>query len=552
MTAVEFPDGTTPDDVWLDRYRQVVYRVPDAETHDAPDGHEPTGDDLYIAPVGPELARMNGADVELVEAVPRDEDLGPDLVADLAGQLTVDDITKDRQLATFTYEAIREAGRGPFLATPNGDLYVYDDGVWRGPPTGEQRLRELADRALGANSSINVLRELMDKVRARDTVAREDLGRPPGTVATPDGLLDLRTGETRDLRPKDYALTRIQATPAPDVDYAGSRWAEFIEDAVPDAFERAKLQEYAGYTLLPSQPFKRALFLIGPTDAGKGVTLKAIEAVLGPENVAHQPLSALLDSRWGTDKIHGKMANLDNEVSPKAIKRVEAFKRLTGGEDTVTAERKGQPTYEFTVTTKFIWATNQFPRVPHADDAFWNRCLFVEFPESVPAAEQDPALLDALRDERDVILSWMLEGLDELLDAGQFTAERDLDDRRALTMSFGGPIEQFIYEALEVTGDRQDVIHKGDLYDALARFVHFHEFDETPPQQTLTKQLTRRPGVGTGRSRRIDGDEDQPHVYQGLRPVEDAFRRIQADVPAHAAAEDAEQRDQQAFMEDRR
>lgn len=142
----------------------------------------------------------------------------------------------------------------------------------------------------------------------------------------------------------------------------------------------------------------------------------------------------------------------------------------------------------------------------------------------------------------------MLDGLDRLLANGGFTGERDLDERRALTMSFGSPVDQFVYEALEITGDRQDVIHKGDTYEAFARFCHFKEFDETPPPQTLTKQLKRRPGISTGRSRRIRAEEDQPHVYQGLRPVPDLFKRIQADVPRNAAAEDAEQRDQQSFM----
>jgi len=552
VTTIEFPAETTPDDVWLPRFRRVVYRVPEPDGFDAPEGHEPTGDDLFTGPSAPELKTLNGEDIEIVEATQNAEDLNPDLVEQLAGVMCVEDIAKDRQLAHFAYEAINEAGAGPFLATPDGELFVYRDGVWHGEPDGEQRLRELAGRALGAQNSVNVLRELENKVKEQATVARDTLGRPPGTVATPDGLLDLRTSDIRRLRPKDYCLGRITASPAPEENYHGSRWAESIEDAVPDPSEQVKLQEYAGYTLLPGQPFKRALFLVGPTDSGKGTFLKAIEAVLGAENVAHQPLRALLDSRWGTDKLHGKMANLDNEVSPKAIKRVEEFKRLTGGEDTVTAERKGQPTYEFTVTQKFIWATNQFPPVPHADDAFWNRCLFVEFPNSVPADEQDSDLLETLRDEADIILAWMLEGLEALLDAGQFTAERDLDDRRALTMSFGGPVEQFIYEALEVTSDPQDVIYQGDLYDTLARFCHFKEFDETPVKQTFTKQLTRRPGVSSGRSRRVESDEEQPHVYQGLRPVPDLFKRIQSDVPRHASADEAEQRDQQAFTEDRR
>lgn len=274
--------------------------------------------------------------------------------------------------------------------------------------------------------------------------------------------------------------------------------------------------------------------------------------VLGSDNVSHQSLHDLINSRWGIDKIHGNMVNISDEVSPNAISRVERFKKLTGGGDTVTAERKGQPTYEFTVRQKFIFATNQFPRVPDADDAFWNRCLFVEFPDTV--SNPDETLLDDLRDERQVILSWMLDGLRRLLERGRFSRERPLDDRRALALSFGTPTEQFAHEALEITGDPQDVIHQGGLYEAFTRFCHFNQFDETPIKGTFTRNLTARPGVGRGQSRRVarpDDPEDRPQVYQGVRPVPGLFKRIQADVPPHAYAEDANQEDPEAFVERR-
>lgn len=528
-----FPAGLTPGDLWLDRWGQIVYRV-ESEDFQPPEGHEPAGEGQFIARPGASLQDLNGADIELVEGSLRHESYNAELVAEMAATHTIEEISKDRELAHYAYEAIREAGKGPFLATASdGEIFVYDGGVWRGHPHGEERLRELAGQALGPYSSVNVLRELESKVRERATVHRSALGRPPGTVGTPDGLLELESRDLRDLRPKDYVLNRITVAPDPEAPIEDSRWWSFIEEAVPDGQDRAKLQEYAGYCLLPGQPYKKALFLVGPTNSGKGTFLKAIESVLGTANVSHQPLDRLVNSRWGTDKLYGRMANVANEVSPGAIKRIERFKELTGGEDTVTAERKGQPTYEFTVRQKFAFATNQFPQVPHADDAFFARCLFVEFPNSVD--EPDTNLLDDLREERATILNWMLDGLTRLSANGGFSGERSLDDRRALTRSFGSPVEQFVYELLDVTGHPDDIIHQGDLYNAFTRFCHFKEFSDTPVKQSFTKDLTKRPGVSTGQSHRVDdGDEDRPRVYQGVRPIEEAFKRIQADIPSYA------------------
>lgn len=484
------------------------------------------------------------------------QEVTPQAVAEEAGVSDVNQISTHYEKAYYVYQVIRRSEH--FRATADGEVFHYRKGIWHGSkadPPGEQRLRELGHAGLGPEYGGKTLDELVEKVRAIDGIPRHKLGIKGEVRATPDGLLDLREGKiTRELEPEDYALNRISVAPDPQARYEGSDFAKFIEGAVPDETERLKLQEYAGYTLLPGQPYKKALFCIGPTDSGKGTFLKAITAVLGKDNVANQTLKNLVDSRWGLDKVFGQMANIRNEVTPKGLSNISLFKEMTGGEDTVSAESKGKPTYEFVVTQKFLFATNQFPRVPDADDAFFNRCLFVEFPNTVPTEKQDHELNDKLREERPVILNWMLEGLRRLLDQEQFTAELSIDERRALTKSFGSSIEQFVYDCLELTGNPEDMVHKSGLHDALARYCNFHDF-ETPVQRTFTTELKSKPGVSDGQSRRVSkvmtipDPPNQPDVFKGIRVNELALKEIQADAPAHVTADDHDDRSGQDTLD---
>lgn len=97
----------------------------------------------------------------------------------------------------------------------------------------------------------------------------------------------------------------------------------------------------------------------------------------------------------------------------------------------------------------------------------------------------------------------------------------------------GNTVERFATSCIEVTGDADDVVHKGDLYTMFTRFADFMGRDPEV-QQTFTKQLKEIGGVGDGRSRRVTGEVDRPHVFEGIRVIPSAVEKIQAEHPRHA------------------
>ena len=444
---------------------------------------------------------------------------------------SVEDL-RTHKLAHYTWDLAKETDNDNILALRNGPIYSYDDGVWA--DRDQQRLRDIGSTALRSEYRKSVRDELEERVRTDRDKHPDELGAPDGTIATEGGLLDLLRRDTVPLEPEHYATSKIPVEPDADADCP--EWRSFLDDSIDDDDARQRLQEYAGYCLWHhQQQFGKALFLVGPTDSGKGTALTAIRNVLGGENVAAESLRNLVDSRWGKASLVGNIVNMRNEVSPQGLKNVEQFKELTGGEDEVDAEFKGQDKFKFVVTQKFLFATNQMPSVENADEAFYNRLLFVEFPHTVPAQEQDKQLDAKLEDERAGILNWMLDGLQRLLKQGHFTGERSIGGKKELCDAFGGVIDRFTHNCLMVSGDEDDVVAKRDLEELAKRYAE--SIDKEPEWDKMsgfTQSMSQQIGISQGQ-KRLGGENTR--VFRGVRIKPEIVYQFNAEPRAVTAGD---------------
>lgn len=400
------------------------------------------------------------------------------------------------------------------LATrETGELYACHDGVWQ--PDGEQVLREHARRAMTSEYSTAVLRELKDHVHATNAVAVDDLGAPQGTVAVHNGLLDLRAGELRPLRPEDHALHRLPV--AYDPEARCPRWRSFLEEVVDDESGRDQLQEYVGYCLAGGEPWlKKALMIFGPTDAGKTVFLETVERLFGEEANAAQTPQYLANERWGLHQLVGKPVNIRHDIDAARIQKLGKLKEIIDG-NTVMAEQKGKDPYQFKPETRHLFAANRAPQRAVDDEAFWNRWVTVVFPKSVPPEQQTPKnkLLSELTDELPGILNWALDGLDRLIKQDGFTDEQSPDEVRRLWEQYGTPVERFKTARLERAPD--SAVPKERIRQEFTLFCLENGYEDLSDQE-LNRELTADPAIGEGQ-RRVDGD--RPRVYTGVRLVED-------------------------------
>jgi putative DNA primase/helicase len=86
------------------------------------------------------------------------------------------------------------------------------------------------------------------------------------------------------------------------------------------------------------------------------------------------------------------------------------IKLMTGG-DRLSCRALYQNLFEFEPQFKLWVATNDLPKVTGTNDAIWRRIRVIEFPVTIPPAEQDKSLSERLVAELPGILQWALEGL---------------------------------------------------------------------------------------------------------------------------------------------
>ena len=446
-------------------------------------------------------------------------------------------ITKATQLLLEKYDIATNS--------QTGNLYVYQNGAYH-PNTdnsrvgGEALIRQYLNDAhtgvLEAEGTRRRAENIIKKTKDTTPVAVDELGGPDGKVCLQNGVLDIsepQEAELEDHSPDHLFTSQLNAEYDPSA--TCPRFKQFIGETVRPE-DIAKLQEYCGYLLMHwDQRFKKALMLLGPNDSGKSTLSDTLAYILGEENVSGESMHDLAGNRFSPANLVDRLANINAELDSDGISSIGTFKKLTGNERVVRAERKNKDSFQFRVTAKMVFAANRVPDVKDADDAFYERMLLVSMPNTFSRKERAEAgdLRGKLQSEASGILNWMVEGYSRLVEQGRFTEERDLDGKRDFWEAYGDPVERFKQECLTVTGDHNDMELQSDLYDQFKSYCQAKGLAFDGKKNLFTRKLTV---AKIGKSRRTGDDwSGQKYVYVGAELNKDAYREaVGKQVPAMA------------------
>jgi putative DNA primase/helicase len=232
----------------------------------------------------------------------------------------------------------------------------------------------------------------------------------PWLLATPSGVVDLRTGKLRPARP-EYHMTKITAV-APD----GScpTWLAFLHKSLEGDTELiAFLQRGLGYTLTGITRAHAMFFLFGPGGAGKGTFINTIARILG-DYAKTAPIETFLAKQHeshSTDLAGLQAARLvDSQEVPQGRFWDETkLKALTGG-DRISARFMRGDFFEYFPQFKLWVSGNHKPRLKSVGEEIRRRMNIIPFAKSIPNHERDQTLPEKLRAEWGGVLSWMIEG----------------------------------------------------------------------------------------------------------------------------------------------
>lgn len=254
---------------------------------------------------------------------------------------------------------------------------------------------------------------MIDLLKHEDGIAVEhtDLDVDRWALNVANGTLDLKTCALRPHDPKDLITKHIPV--AYKKDAQAPRWRKFLGEVLPDKAVREFVHRFLGYCLTGDVGERMFVIFLGGGCNGKTAFLNAIEAVMGEYATTAAPTLLVAKEREShptevADLFQARLATT-SETRKGATFDEERVKRLTGS-DRLKARRMAEDFWQFEPTHKLLIASNHKPRVKDATDSFWDRVAIVLFNVRIPKSKIDRKLSAKLKEEREGILTWLVEG----------------------------------------------------------------------------------------------------------------------------------------------
>lgn len=265
--------------------------------------------------------------------------------------------------------------------------------------------------SLSAMGTTNMLTQAATDPRI--AIRINDLDNRPFELNTPDGIVDLRTGQLMAHNP-DNLHTRMTLV-GPDFDADKGEWQKFLattfaghEDIVP------YIQRLAGYSASGVVGEHLLPFAFGSGRNGKGVFLETIRETLGDYGLG-TPNSFLMAHQYAQHeteiaRLSGARMVICSEVNIEDRFDEAKVKQLTGG-DVLTARFMRKDHFTFKPTHKLWLMGNDQPAVSNGGPAFWERLRIIPFANTVARADRIVDLQEKLVTEHGpAVLAWVITG----------------------------------------------------------------------------------------------------------------------------------------------
>ncbi|WP_113674546.1 phage/plasmid primase, P4 family [Vallitalea guaymasensis] len=226
-----------------------------------------------------------------------------------------------------------------------------------------------------------------------------------------------------------------------DWDYNPSAYDELTDKTLDriscnDKQIRMLLEEMVGYTMFRRNELGKAFILTGTGSNGKSTFLNMLKTMLGKRNVSVLDLKKLND-RFSTVMMYGKLANVGDDISEEFVTDAAEFKKIVTGE-TIDAEQKGQPKFEFEPYVKLLFSANNIPRIGKGRDSYalLRRLIIVPFNAKFSSTDSDyvPFIGDKLKSQEAIeyFIQLGLKALKRVLIERKFTeseqVQRELEE----------------------------------------------------------------------------------------------------------------------------
>ena len=306
-------------------------------------------------------------------------------------------------------------------------------------------------------SNPNTVRHVLETIRSfvhlpASTVTPSWLSeapdQPPALEILPckTSNLHIPTSRVLNATPALFTINALDFDYDPDPDPPES-WIKFLERLFGDDLESVELlQDWMGYCLTSDTRQQKILLLVGPRRSGKGTIARVLTRLVGAGNVAG-PTTSGLARPFGLQPLIDKSLAIVSDARFNGENIAIVVERLLciSGEDALTIDRKFLSSVTMKLATRFMFLTNELPRLNDASTALAGRFLVLRLTHSF-YDQEDTGLTQRLLGELPGILKWALEGWKRLQERGRFFQPASSSDAIQDLEDLSSPVHAFVRE----------------------------------------------------------------------------------------------------------
>ena len=239
----------------------------------------------------------------------------------------------------------------------------------------------------------------------------EDFTPEADRVHLANGTLKL-DGSFTEGRPT-IVRSRLPVAYRPDAP-APVRWLSFL-DGLLYTEDIPTLQEFIGYSLIPSNKGQRMMVIKGNGGEGKSQIGAVLGALFG-SNMQDGSIGKISENRFARADLEHILLCVDDDMRMEALRQTNYVKSIVTAQGKMDLERKGKQSYQGWMFARLMAFSNgDLQALYDRSDGFYRRQLVLTTKEKPVGRADDPDLAEKMKAEAEGIFLWAFEGLQRLV-----------------------------------------------------------------------------------------------------------------------------------------
>ncbi len=262
-----------------------------------------------------------------------------------------------------------------------------------------------------------------------------------------------------------------------------AQWKAFLEELL-EPEDILTLQEFVGYSLIPTTKAQRMMIIKGSGGEGKsqiGAVLKKLFGI----NAKDGSVGKVSENQFARADLEHIHLMIDDDMRMEALKQTNYVKSLVTARGKMDLEMKGRQSYQGYMFARLLAFSNgDLQSLYDRSDGFYRRQLILTTKPKNPNRVDDPDLADKLCSELEGIFLWAFKGLQRLIANNyRFTESEHARRNREALKQDGNNLLMFL--------ESEDYIQFDPACDATSKEVYavylvWCEDNGFPPLKTRT------------------------------------------------------------------